>query len=310
LPIYLPADYDKSSKKRFPVVWVLAPFTSWGERLFNLQAWDENIVQRMDRLVQEKKAQSAILVFPDCFTHYGGSQYLNSSATGRYEDYVIHELIPFVDRELRTIPDREHRGVMGHSSGGYGAWVLGMRHPEMFGAIASHSGDAFFEYCYWPDIPPAIRTIEDYGGVPKFLANFARTPEKSRDWGSTLNLLAMSACYSPNPHSAFGFDLPCDLTTGQIQPEVWQRWLDADPARLVEKFATELRSMKMIYFDCGNRDEYNLFLGARLLHEKLTREEIPHIYEEFDGGHQRINWRYNISLPMLTTSLSPEKKFS
>lgn len=307
LPVYLPAGYDIDSQKRYPVIWVLAPFTSWGQRLFNLQAWDENIVQRMDRLVEQRKAKPAILAFPDCFTRYGGSQYMNSSAVGRYEDTLVQELIPLVDRHFRTLPSREHRGVMGHSSGGYGTWMLGMRHPELFSAIASHSGDAFFEYCYWPDIPPAIRFIEGCGGLDAFLERFSEMRDKNREWGSALNLIAMSACYSPNPQAAHGFDLPCDLHTGEIRQDVWERWLALDPVRMAPEHVEELRSMSAITFDCGNRDEYNLFLGARLLHQILEREGVPHVYEEFDGGHQHINWRYDISLPRLTKALTPER---
>ncbi|MBN1428225.1 MAG: esterase [Anaerolineae bacterium] len=306
LPIYLPAGYDDNPSRRYPVIWVLAPFTSWGQRLFNLQAWDENIVQRMDRLVDEGKARPTILAFPDCFTRYGGSQYLNSSAIGRYEDYVTKELIPFVDSQLRTLPAREHRGVMGHSSGGYGAWVLGMRHPDLFSALASHSGDAFFEYCYWPDIPPSIRYIANLGGLEAFLTRFADIHDKSRDWGSALNLIAMSACYSPNPDSPHGFDVPCDLHTGEIRQDVWKRWLNLDPVRMASKHIKKLQTMRAIFFDCGTRDEYNLFLGARVLHRILDQENVPHTYQEFDGGHQRINWRYDVSLPALTTAIGHE----
>jgi enterochelin esterase family protein len=304
LPVYLPAGYDADPNRRYPVIWVLAPFTSWGERLFNLQAWDDNIIQRMDRLVDEGKAQPAILAFPDCFTRYGGSQYLNSSATGRYEDYLTKELVPFLDRKLRTLAGREHRAVMGHSSGGYGAWMMAIRHPDLFSAMASHSGDAFFEYCYWPDIPPAIRYIANTGGLDAFAERFAAIPDKGRDWGSALNLVAMSACYSPNPQSAHGFDVPCDLHTGEIRQDVWERWLKLDPARLVKKHSEKLRSMRLVLFDCGTRDEYNLFLGARLLDQILEQQGVPHTYEEFDGGHQRINWRFDFSLPRLTTVIS------
>lgn len=306
LPVYLPAGYDDEPDRRYAVIWVLAPFTSWGERLFNLQAWDENIVQRMDRLVAEGKAQPAILVFPNCFTRFGGAQYLNSSAVGRYEDYVIKELMPFVDRRFRTLAGREHRGVMGHSSGGYGAWMLAMHHSDLFSAVASHSGDAFFEYCYWPDIPPAIRYITNMGGLDAFLERFAGVRDQGRDWGSALNLVAMSACYSPNPQAPHGFDLPCDLYTGEILRDVWERWQKLDPVRLARKHAEKLRSMRLITFDCGTRDEYNLFLGARLLHQILDQEGVSHTYDEFDGGHQRINWRFDISLPRLTEAIGDE----
>jgi enterochelin esterase family protein len=82
-------------------------------------------------------------VLPDCFTIFGGAQYINSSALGRYEDYLLDEIIPYVDANYRTLPDREHRAITGKSSGGYGAMVQAMRHPECFGAMASHSGDIY-----------------------------------------------------------------------------------------------------------------------------------------------------------------------
>ncbi len=306
LPVYLPPSYHTDTSRRFPVIWVLAPFTSWGERFFNLQPWDENIVQRMDRLVREGKALPAILAFPDCFTRYGGSQYVNSTATGRYEDYLLEELIPFLDSQLRTLPGREHRGVLGYSSGGFGALWLALQHPEHFGAAASHSGDMAFEFCYWPDIPGAIRALEGAGGIPAFLESIGEGREKSRDWWSALNLIAMSACYSPSSANEYGFDLPFDLYTGEIRSEVWDRWLTFDPVRLAVGRIEALQSLRALYFDCGTRDEYNLFLGARRLHRLLEQYSVSHVYEEYEGGHFNVTWRYEVSLPLLTRALSPQ----
>ncbi len=310
IPLYLPPNYQAKRRQRYPVVWVLAPFTSWGERFFNLQAWDENIVQRMDRLIAAGQVPPTILAFPDCFTRLGGSQYVNSTAVGRYEDYIVEELVPLVDATFRTLADRNHRGVMGYSSGGYGALMLTMRHPELFGAVASHSGDMGFEHCYWPDIPGAVRTLEQWGGLDGFfesLRDTSRVRERGRDWFAALNLIAMSACYSPNPHSPHGFDLLFDPYTGAIQTETWGRWLSADPVRVATQYIDALKSLRALYFDCGTRDEYNLFLGARMLHTILENQGVPHSYEEFDGGHYNLNWRYEHSLPMLTTALAPKK---
>ncbi len=302
--VYLPASYDHDQQARFPVVWVLASFASWGQRLFNLEAWDENIVQRMDRLVREGRVRPMIMAFPDCFTRYGGSQYVNSSAVGRYEDYITQELVPLVDSQFRTLASRDHRGVMGSSSGGYGALMLAMRHPDLFGAAVCHSGDMLFEHCYWPDIPGAIRALDVMGGIDGFLASFG-LQQKTDDWFRALNLIAMSACYSPNPDSPHGFDLLCDAHTGEIQEEVWQRWLEHDPLRAAPQYLDQLRSLRLLYFDCGRRDEHNLFLGARALHRLLEQHGVRHIYEEFDGGHRGNNWRYNTSLPLLSDALTP-----
>lgn len=310
LPVYLPPGYDDAPLLRYPVIWVLAPYTSWGERLFNLQAWDENIVQRMERLISHGQAEPAILVFPDAFTSYGGSQYVNSPAVGRYEDYVLEELVPFVDERFRTLASREHRAVMGYSSGGFGALRLAMRHPDLFHAAASHSGDMLFEACYWPDIPGALREYEKAGSVEAFvgrLRQIERPGEKSRDWFSGLSQVAMSACYSPNPDSPTGFDLPFDTYTGQIKRDVWARWQAYDPVRMAPDYVNALRSLGVLYFDCGVYDEFNLLLGARSLHRLLDEHGVEHVYEEYAGGHRNINWRYDVSLPLLTRAIAPRE---
>jgi enterochelin esterase-like enzyme len=309
LPVYLPPLYESTPESRFPVIWVLAPFAGWGERYFNLSAWDANIIERMDRLIDEGKAAPAILAFPDCFTRYGGSQYRNSSAVGQYEDYLVRELVPFVDANFRTLPSAEHRGVMGHSSGGYGALALTFSHSDVFGAAASHSGDMLFEYCYQPDFPPAIREFERAGGLADFLhelMNLTHVRGKGSDWFKALNTVAMSAAYSPNPYDPNGFDLPFDPYTGAILEAVWARWKALDPIGIAPGCVDALKKMRAVYFDCGINDEYNLFLGARALHQILSERGVPHVFEEHDGGHRYTNWRYEVSLPVLTQALSPQ----
>ena len=99
------------------------------------------------------------MVFPDCFTALGGNQYINSSAIGNYADYLTREIIPFVDREFRTLASREHRGCFGKSSGGYGSIIHGMKYAQHWGAIANHSGDAYFDFVYWHDWPNTINEL-------------------------------------------------------------------------------------------------------------------------------------------------------
>ena len=104
----------------------------------------------------------AIVVFPDCFTALGGNQYVNSSAIGDYADYLTREIVPFVDREFRTLASRDHRGCFGKSSGGYGAMLHGMRYASTWGAVADHSGDAYFEFVYWHDWPNTLNELAKY----------------------------------------------------------------------------------------------------------------------------------------------------
>lgn len=308
LPVYLPPGYEDEPERRYPVVWYLSGFSSWGRRQLNLSAWDENLPQRLDRLITDENMAPVIVALPDCFTRYGGSQYLNSSATGRYEDYLVEELVPFVDEQLRTLAEAAHRGVMGKSSGGFGALVLGMRHPDVFGGVACHSGDMFFDYCYRNDFPQFVNGLAAYDHDPAaFLEAFDKILPHKRDsaWFAVLNTLGMSACYGPNPASDLGFDLPCDVHTGKLDPDVWERWLAWDPVNMVADHAEGLGDLRCLYIDCGNRDEFHLHLGARVLTRKLEALGVAHQYEEFDGGHSKTDHRYDVSLPLLATALSP-----
>jgi S-formylglutathione hydrolase FrmB len=258
----------------------------------------------MDRLVASGAARGALLVLPDGMTRYGGSQYVNSRATGRYEDHVVDELVPWIDARYRTKAEARHRGVLGKSSGGYGALVLGMRHPDVFSAVASHSGDCLFEWGYAADFPKALDTLVKAGGVEKFLAAFRAAQKKSHDMVTTLNIVAMSACYSPNARAPLGFDLPFDLDTLRPRPEVFERWLAHDPVRMARGHAAALRKLRFLFLDCGRRDEWHLHLGARALSGELDRLGIRHVHEEFDDGHMDIGYRYDVSLPKILRAVS------
>src|SRR5262249_25070339 len=127
VPVYLPPSYDQDLERRFPVVYVLTGFTGRGRMLLNDGPWAPALDDRMDGMLGRGSCGQMILVMPDCFTRYGGSQYLNSDATGRYEDHLVYELVRHVDARFRTLAARQHRGIAGKSSGGYGALIQGMK---------------------------------------------------------------------------------------------------------------------------------------------------------------------------------------
>ncbi|CAG0931271.1 Endo-1,4-beta-xylanase/feruloyl esterase [Thermoflexales bacterium] len=305
LPIILPPDYDTAGK-RYPVLYGLTGFTGSGPMMLNVSAWQLNLPQRIERLMAEGKLPPAIYVLPDCFTRYGGSQYLNSTAIGRYEDYVIDEIVPHIDRTYRTIAGSAGRGVFGKSSGGYGSIVLGMKHPDIFGAVACHSGDMYFDLVYVPDFPKFLTAIQKAGGLEKWWIEFERKPKKENRDIEAVDILAMAAAYSPNPSATpFPIDFPFDLETGELKPDVWARWLQLDPVRMVDRYADNLKKLRLLFIDCGSRDEFNLHFGARVLVKKLKALEVPHEHEEFDDGHMNIQYRYDVSLPKLVSALNP-----
>jgi enterochelin esterase family protein len=302
LPIYLPAGYQEGSQ-RYPVVYLLAGFTSSGLSFLNYRAWELNIQQRMDRLIERKRCRPMILAMPDCFTRLGGSQYLNSSATGSYADYLL-ELVEHVDEHFRTLGDRHHRAIAGKSSGGYGAMVTAMRHPELFAFVADHSGDKYFELCYKPEFPELLRAVEHLGRpLEEVLADPATVRPRGKRFHVLMNAVAMSACYSPNPQSSLGFDFPVDLETGELREDVWQRWLAHDPIELLEGHQEALQGLGLLYFDCGRRDQYNIQYGCRIMHQRLANMGVDHRYEEFDDDHHAIEYRYDVSLSQISQAM-------
>jgi len=303
VPVYLPPSYDERPDRLFPTAYVLTGFTGRGRMLLNDNLWNPPLDARMDGLVAAGCGEM-ILVMPDCATRYGGSQYLDSSATGRYETHLVTELVPLVDRRYRTIAAREHRAVLGKSSGGYGALVQGMRHPELFGALACHSGDMYFEYCYRGDVPKFCARVQNAGGLRTWFEGFEAARQKKQEDLVALNILGMAAAYSPNPAVApFGIDLPCDLESGAFRADVWERWLELDPIRMLERHADALSSMKLLFLDCGIRDEWALHLGLRLFAGRLEALGIAHEREEFEDGHMNVQYRYDVSLPKIAAAI-------
>jgi S-formylglutathione hydrolase FrmB len=305
VPVYLPPGYE-SSDDRYPALYLLAGFTGSGRSFLNFQAFGENIPEKLDRLIASGEMGEMIVVMPDCFTKLGGSQYINSVATGNYEDHLVEEIIPQVDVRYRTLADRRHRGIIGKSSGGYGALVQGMRHPELFGALASHAGDNAFELCYLPDFAKFVAELSRYGSIDAYLEHFWSSKAPDSKAVMMMNVLAMAAAYSPNPgRSPIRADYPFDLETAELVPEVWERWLAWDPVRMVSHHAEALSEMRLIYLDAGLSDEFHLQLGARILSRRLTEAGIDHFREEFEGGHFNITHRYDVSFPKLWEALRP-----
>lgn len=292
--VYLPHEYS-TGDKRYPVVYSLSGFSGRGKMMLNDNPFVPNLAERMDKLIDEGTVRPMIVVMPDCFTYYGGSQYINSTANGNYGDYLTQELVSYVDANFRTLADRSSRAVMGKSSGGYGALIMGLKHADIFGLVSSISGDAYFEYCYPLDFPSAFKQIK--GDPEAFLKAFWSSEKQNRADFGALNTIGMAASYSANGTS---FDLPIDLETGEIRRDVWQRWLEHDPVRLVEKYVDNLKSLLLLHLDAGTKDEFNLDVGARILSRKLTDHGIEHIHDEFDDGHFNISYRYDRSLELIS----------
>lgn len=300
LPVYLPPGYERGTR-RYPVIHMLSGFLGSGQGLLNWSFTGESIDRRLDRLIGEGAMKPCIVALPDAMTALGGSQFLNSRGTGRYADYFTNEVVTRVDRAFRTLAEPAHRAVMGKSSGGYGALVHAMERPDLFGAVASHSGDLYFEYGYFGDFPKACTDLGAAGGVAPWLAKYRASPKKSHAQITTLNIVAMAACYSPGKDGTP--DLPFDLETGQLREKVWARWLANDPLRILESRHRALRDMRLVYLDAGSRDEWSLHLGARMFAKRARQLGVRVAHEEFDDGHMDVSYRMDVSLPKVSRAI-------
>ena len=309
LGVYLPDSYDRTAK-RYPVIFMLSGYTGTGLALLNRQPWTQSLDQRLDRLMASGRAAVAIVVLPDCFTRYGGSQYVDSPAIGRYESYLCDELVPLVDSRYRTIAASEGRGVIGKSSGGYGALRLAMRRSDTFSALGSHAGDSAFDLSYRHELPRMLLTLEKRGGIEGFLSWFDALTNKSQIAIEVMSNLCCAAAWSPRPTGPYGygkgFELPFEFVTCRLREEVWARWLAADPVRMLDERAhlEALRRARAIYLDAGLSDEYNLQLGTRQIAATLARHGIAYVHEEFEGGHFNTAHRFDRSVEVVSKALA------
>jgi hypothetical protein len=302
--VYLPPGYDSGGAARYPAIYLLQGLTGQLDMWRNRSAFRPSFVELLDEGVASGEIPPCVVVFVDCWTSLGGSQFLDSPATGRYHTYLCEEVVPWVDRRYRTAAGAAHRGVAGKSSGGYGAMVTPMLRPDLFGGLATHAGDALFELCYLPDVASSVRALRDRyeGSFERFWADFRSRPAMSQsEDGALLNAYCMAACYSADADGTVR--LPFDVRTGRLLPEVWERWLAWDPVRMAPGHAQALRGLRAVYVDAGKRDEYYLDLGADAFRRELEALGVEVRFELFDAGHGSIEYRYPLGVRYLAERL-------
>jgi hypothetical protein len=185
--------------------------------------------------------------------------------------------------------------------------VVPMMRPDVFGALASHAGDALFEACYVPEFPQVARRLrDDFGGsYEQFFQHLAASDHMDwSQWGSVLELYGYAAAYSPDPANPGKALLPFDIATSRLHDDVWALWLDKDPVRMAPAHGDALRSLRHIYLDAGRGDEYYLDLGAQAFAAELAALGVAHTLELFEGKHGGIQYRYPGAIRELVLALS------
>ena len=216
-------------------------------------------------------------------SRYGGSQFLNSAATGDYADYIAEEVVPAVEARYTLANDTKFpRLIAGHSSGGYGALMLAMSRQKLFTAVVALSPDSDFEVTHKPLVSqPSVRAIT------RAELDAAMAPaEKSRMPANGLARMVVGLCanYAPIAGSPGRFEWLYD-ESGVWRAEAWQRWLDLDPLQVVRKRADAFAPAQRVYLDGAEHDEFGANIGARKIWEVLRERKSPVTFYESPGHH-------------------------
>ncbi|MCA9726208.1 MAG: esterase [Candidatus Eisenbacteria bacterium] len=286
--IYLPPSYAESPGRRYPVLYLLHGIGATHEDWMSPDAsegWG-SIPALMDEAIAEHRVAEFIIVAPNEMTRGGGSWYTNSEVIGAWEDFTTVDLVEYVDAHYRTLPKAASRGIAGHSMGGYGAIMLGMKHPDVFQVVYGISS-ALLGFAENTDL-----SEENLG----FARAGAATPEtlNPREDAMAASILCVAQAFSPDPQRPpFLVDLPYELREGRLQkaPECYSRWQSKMPLYVAPTYEKGLRELRGLRFDAGRYDQYTHIPPTnRAFSQLLTDMGIPHTFEEYNGDHRDRLW--------------------
>ncbi|MCD9189464.1 MAG: esterase family protein [Pyrinomonadaceae bacterium] len=298
ITIYLPPGYF-SSTKRYPVLYLLHGTGDDHLNFIDDSEKESTIQYLMDTGIAARRFGEMIIVTPNEKTNWQGSFYVNSSATGNWEDFTADELVKFIDKNYRTIARAESRAIAGHSMGGFGAMTLAMKHPDIFSVVyAMNSG--FLSFTAELDSKnPDVKKFVTAKNIEEILATDNR---------NIAGMLMVSQAFSPNPSKPpFYADKPYLLKGNKLvpNPAAYQKWLENDVVKMAEKYKENLLKLRGIKFDCGNEEDIKLIeINSILLSKKLTILRVPHQFEQYNGDHRNRLWGlkgriYNELLPFI-----------
>ncbi len=271
--VYLPPSYKADPKRRYPVVYMLHGFTDSDDRWFGLQRHWINLPAVLDKAFGPGGVREMIVVMPNAYTRFQGSMYSSSVTTGDWERFIFRELVAYIDGHYRTLAQPSSRGLAGHSMGGYGTLRIGMKHPEVFSSIYALS-----PCC----LTPNMNMPQQPGPIAKAVAIRSFEELQKADFGTKASL-AQAAAWSPNPKNPPLFiDLP--WKNGQFQPLVAARWVANSPLAIIDQYIPELRRLRAIAFDAGDKDA-GIAAGIRSLDQILISYGIAHDFEVYSGDH-------------------------
>jgi len=275
--VFLPPSYEKDKNRRYPVVYALHGYSIGAEQ------WTHEIhVPQTAEGAFAKGSQEMIVVLPDSKTVYNGSMYSSSVTTGDFEKFVWHDVVAHIDAHYRTIPKRESRGLVGHSMGGYGASRIGMKHPEVFGALYIMSPCCMSPMTGGGPGPADQMKERAIAGEKKAAAAKSPADLAAQSPGFGAAQYATAAAWAPDPKNPpLYFDLP--TKDGVAQPEIAAKYSANAPLAFVDQYIGNLKQYRAISMDVGDQD--GLRFDATKLHTILDNYGIANGFEVYSGTH-------------------------
>lgn len=272
--VYLPPNYDASTQ-RYPVIHYLHGYMG-----------KDNIFPQMQKILDEgivrQKIKPFIFVQADQYTLFEGSFYSNSLLTGNWDEFESKELVEYLDKNYRTLPNRESRGIAGHSMGGYGAFKIGMLHPEVFSSI----------YALSPGLLAMVKEFGPNSTSFKDVQNVKTIEDLKKTYYPKV-LVAVGRAWSPNPNKPpFYCDFPFSYEGDKmiVNQTVLEKWEANMPVYMVDKYADNLRKMTAIKLDWGRNDSPRFPVQIGMLSQRLENLGINHFSEEYIGDHGNKIW--------------------
>ena len=275
--VFLPPSYEKDKKRRYPVVYALHGYSIGAEQ------WSHEI--HVPQTIEGAFAQGSkemIVVLPDSKTIYNGSMYSSSVTTGDFENFIARDVVAYIDAHYRTIPDRQSRGLVGHSMGGYGASRIGMKHPDVFGALYIMSPCCLSPMTGGGPGPADQMKERAIAGEKKVAAAKSPTDLAAQSPGFQSAQYATAAAWAPDPKNPpLYFDLP--TKDGQPQPEIMAKFTANAPLVFIDQYIGNLKQYKAISIDVGDQDGLRTDTGK--LHDVLDKYGIASSFEIYSGTH-------------------------
>ncbi len=271
--VYLPPSYATDSNRRYPVLYFLHGYGVGAQAYWNLMTVPQSAEKAF-----AAGAKEMMIVLPDSFTVHSGSMYSSSPTTGNWEGFVTEDLVSYIDSHYRTVADRASRGLAGHSMGGYGAFRIGMKYPDVYSVLYPMSS-----CCLLNNPNPRFGRGGNQAkakAAPKAPPKAVAKGKGKGKGGGTMPALA--AAWAPNPNNPPDYyDLP--VVNGEVRPEIAAKWWANSPLAFVDEYTFSLKKYKAIMMDVGLQD--TLLNSNRDMDAALNRLGVPHTYATYEGDH-------------------------